>query len=164
MAIDNLLVQDPFGKPFDDPMRLRRLAIAIEDALANRSQLAAKLATKPSHRTRADAFVVAPNVLIDNKASNRYTVVEVNAQDRPALLHALAHALFQGKVTIRSAHVATYGTRAVDTFYLTDLIGDKIDAPARLKTLERLLLAAAGGKAIEEEAPVRVKEKAKVVA
>ncbi|MDO6415757.1 [protein-PII] uridylyltransferase [Sphingomonas sp. BIUV-7] len=163
MAIDNLLVQDPFGKPFDDPMRLRRLETAIEDALANRSQLAAKLATKPSHRTRADAFVVAPNVLIDNKASNRYTVVEVNAHDRPALLHALAHALFQAKVTIRSAHVATYGTRAVDTFYLTDLIGDKIDGAARLRTLERLLLAAAGGKPIEEEAP-RPKEKAKVSA
>jgi [protein-PII] uridylyltransferase len=164
MAIDNLLVQDPFGKPFDDPMRLRRLATAIEDALANRSQLAAKLATKPSHRTRADAFVVAPNVLIDSKASNRYTVVEVNAHDRPALLHALAHALFQAKVTIRSAHVATYGTRAVDTFYLTDLLGDKIDAPPRLRTLERLLLAAAGGGTPEEEAPKREREKAKATA
>jgi [protein-PII] uridylyltransferase len=106
--------------------------------------------------------VIAPNVLIDNRASNRYTVVEVNAHDRPALLHALAYALFQAKVTIRSAHVATYGTRAVDTFYLTDLIGDKIDAPARLRTLERLLLAAAGGKAAEE--PKKEREKAKVVA
>ena len=60
-----------------------------------------------------------------------------------------------------SAHVATYGTRAVDTFYLTDLIGDKIDAPARLRTLERLLLQAAGGKAADDEAK---REKAKVLA
>jgi [protein-PII] uridylyltransferase len=37
------------------------------------------------------------------------------------------------------------GERAVDVFYLTDLIGDKITAPARLKTLERLLLEAATG-------------------
>uniref|UniRef100_UPI001576EEC9 [protein-PII] uridylyltransferase n=1 Tax=Sphingomonas bacterium TaxID=1895847 RepID=UPI001576EEC9 len=150
MAIDNLLVQDPFGQAFDDPHRLRRLSSAIEDALANRSQLSSRLAAKPSARTRADAFTIEPNVLIDNKASNRYTVVEINARDRPALLHALAYALFQAKVTIRSAHIATYGERAVDVFYLTDLTGDKIDAPTRLRTLERLLIEAAGGVAVEE--------------
>jgi [protein-PII] uridylyltransferase len=74
-------------------------------------------------------------------------VVEVNARDRPALLNQLAHALFQSRVTIHSAHVATYGERAVDTFYVTDLTGDKIDG-ARLKTLERRLLGAAAGEDI----------------
>ena len=147
MAVDNLLVQDPFGQAFDDPMRLKRLAQTIEDALAARNQLASRLAAKPPPRTRAHAFAVVPNVLIDNRASNRYTVVEVNAGDRPALLHALAYALFQAKVTIHSAHIATYGERAVDVFYVTDLLGDKIEASARLRTLERLLLDAASGAA-----------------
>jgi len=145
MAVDNFLVQDPFGQAFDDPHRLSRLAQAIEDTLASRNQMATKLAAKPAPRTRAHAFESAPNVLIDNNASNRYTVVEINASDRPALLYALARALFQAKVTIHSAHIATYGERAIDVFYLTDLIGDKIETPARLKTLERLLLEAAGG-------------------
>ena len=159
MAIDNFLVQDPFGAAFDDPHRLKRLTQSIEDALANRGPLASKLAAKPLARTRADAFEIAPNVLIDNRASNRYTVIEVNARDRPALLHALAYALFQAKVTIHSAHIATYGERAVDVFYLTDLIGDKIDAPARLRTIERLLLEAAGGKAEPDKPRAREKEK-----
>jgi [protein-PII] uridylyltransferase len=144
MAVDNFLVQDPFGQAFDDPHRLQRLAQAIEDTLAARNQMATKLAAKPAPRTRAHAFESAPNVLIDNKASNRYTVVEINASDRPALLYALARALFQAKVTIHSAHIATYGERAIDVFYVTDLIGDKIETPTRLKTLERLLLEAAG--------------------
>jgi [protein-PII] uridylyltransferase len=158
MAIDNFLVQDPFGATFDDPHRLQRLVDGIEDALANRNQLTKKLAAKPLARTRADAFTIPPNVLIDNKASNRYTVIEVNARDRPALLHALAYALFQGRVTIHSAHIATYGERAVDVFYVTDLTGDRIEAPARLKTMERLLLTAAGGAPVEEE-PARAKAK-----
>ena len=145
MAIDNLLVQDPFGQAFDDPHRLQRLQTSIEEALTGRNQLASKLAAKPSARVRADAFTIEPNVLIDNKASNRYTVVEINARDRPALLHALAYALFQAKVTIHSAHIATYGERAVDVFYLTDLTGDKIDSSARIRTLEKLLIEAAGG-------------------
>ena len=76
----------------------------------------------------ADAFPIEPNVLIDNKASNRFTVIEINARDRPALLYQFAFALFQSKVTIHSAHVATYGELAVDTFYLTDLITRQFEA------------------------------------
>ena len=150
MAIDNILVQDPFGRPFDEPDRLTRLAQTIEDALANRARLADRLAAKPLPRTRADAFDIEPNVLIDNRASNRYTVVEVHARDRPALINALAYAIFQSKLTIHSAHIATYGEKAVDVFYLTDLIGDKVTAATRLKTLEKRLLDAAAGISIEK--------------
>ncbi len=148
MALDNFLVQDPFGQMFDDADRLARLERAIEDALASRGRLAERLAARPLARTRADAFAVAPNVLVDNRASNRYTVIEVNARDRPGLLHALAHALFESKVTIRSAHIATYGERAVDTFYVTDLLGGKVEGTLRLKSIERRLLDAAEGQSI----------------
>ncbi|RYD55464.1 MAG: [protein-PII] uridylyltransferase [Sphingomonadales bacterium] len=145
MALDNFLVQDPLGRPFDGDQQLQRIKTSIADALANRSKLSERLKSRPLPRLRADAFNIEPNVLIDNKASNRFTVIEVNARDRPALLYHLAHALFQSKVTIHSAHVATYGERAVDTFYLTDLIGDKIESAARLKAIERRLLDAASG-------------------
>ena len=145
MALDNFLIQDPLGRPFDDSVQLQRIKSGIADALANRAKLNERLTTRPLPRLRADAFTIEPNVLIDNKASNRFTVIEVNARDRPALLYTLAHALFQSKVTIHSAHVATYGERAVDTFYLTDLIGDKIDSATRLKAIEKRLLEAAAG-------------------
>ena len=46
---------------------------------------------------------------------------------------------------MHSAHVATYGERAVDTFYVTDLLGGKIESKARIQTLERRLLESAGG-------------------
>jgi [protein-PII] uridylyltransferase len=149
MALDNFLVQDPLGRPFDEAEQLARLRRAIEDALANRGRLADRLAAKPAARARADAFDIAPNVLVSNDASNRFTVVEVNARDRPALLNQLAHALFQSRVTIHSAHVATYGERAVDVFYITDLTGDRITNAARLRTLERRLLGAASGEAVD---------------
>ncbi|QDZ06612.1 [protein-PII] uridylyltransferase [Sphingomonas panacisoli] len=152
MALDNFLVQDPLGRPFDDSGQLARLRRAIEDALANRNKLTDRLKAKPPPRPRAEAFDISPAAFIDNHASNRFTVVEVNARDRPALLHQLAHALFQSKVTIHSAHVATYGERAVDTFYVTDLTGDKIDTASRVKALERRLVEAASGEAFREAA------------
>ena len=143
MAIDNFVVLDPLGRPFAEQQQIARLKRNIEDVLKGRIRLADKLAAKPLARRKAELFRVEPRVLIDNKASNRYTVVEVNASDRPALLYALTNGLFQQKLTIHSAHVATYGEKATDTFYVTDLTGSKIDNPARLKTLEKRLLAIA---------------------
>jgi len=146
-ALDNFLVQDPLGRPFDEPARLERLTAGIASALASPGGLFERLAQRPPARPRATAFAIAPNVIVDNKASNRYTVIEVNARDRPALLNALAYALFEARVTIRSAHIATYGERAVDTFYVTDLFGDKIIDAKRLEKLEERLLKAAGNAA-----------------
>jgi [protein-PII] uridylyltransferase len=138
-------VQDPFGRPFQEVGQIERLKQAIKEALVNRSTLVSRLDAKAAPRRRAEAFPIAPSVFVDNVASNRFTVVEVNAADRPALLNNLAQALFESKVTLHSAHIATYGERAVDTFYVTDLFGGKIEAKARIKALEARLLVAAKG-------------------
>lgn len=145
MAVDNFLIQDPLGRPFREQGQLNRLSRTIQDALTNRAKLMAQLDAKPKALRRADAFKIAPSVFIENTASNRFTVVEVNALDRPALLNNLAQALFESKVTLHSAHIATYGERAVDTFYVTDLFGGKIESRSRLKSLEARLIDAAAG-------------------
>ena len=142
MAVDNFLIQDPLGRPFNEGGQLKRLKQAIGDALANRTKLSPQLAARPLARARAEAFDVKPIVLFDNAASNRFTVIEVGARDRPALLNRLSRALFEARLIVHSAHVATYGERAVDTFYVTDLLGGKVDGP-RLKAIEKRLLEAA---------------------
>ena len=152
MALDNFLVQDPFGRMFDEGSRLKRLEASIAETLTQRAYLDDRLAARPLARNRADAFAIAPQVLIDNKASNRYTVVEVNARDRPALLASLAYALFLAKATISSAHISTYGERAVDTFYLTDVMGDKIMSAGRLAAIEAGLLGATTGTIADKRA------------
>ena len=91
----------------------------------------------------ASSARVSPEVEFDNAASNRFTVIEVNARDRPALLSRLARTLFEAKLMVHSAHIATYGERAIDTFYVTDLFGEKVDSVQRLKALEKKLVEAA---------------------
>jgi [protein-PII] uridylyltransferase len=142
-AVDNFLVQDPLGRPFMETDQLARLKTSIESALANRIELLPQLVAKPSARLRADAFEVRQRVILDNEASSRYTVVEVNARDRPALLNRLARTLFESRLMVHSAHIATYGERAADTFYVTDLLGDKVTSTSRLKDIEQALLDAA---------------------
>ena len=143
LAVDNFLVQDPLGRPLNEPTQIARLKTAIADALANRIKLLPGLAARPLARLRADAFDVSPMVVFDNKASNRFTVIEVGSRDRPALLNRLARALFEARLIVHSAHIATYGERAVDTFYVTDLLGSKVESESRLKTIEKRLLEAA---------------------
>ena len=142
-AVDNFLVQDPLGKPFREARQLDRLKQSISDALANRIELVPKLAQRPLPRSRALAFDVAPRVNFDNTASNRLTVIEVNARDRSALLNRLARALFESNLMVQSAHITHYGERAADTFYVTDLTGSKVTSPQRLDEIEKRLLEAA---------------------
>jgi [protein-PII] uridylyltransferase len=143
-AVDNFLVQDPLGRPFEEPRQLARIEQAIGDALANRIPLVPKLAQRPVPISRSEAFAVRTRVSIDNDASSRFTVIEVAARDRPALLNRLARTLFEAKLMVQSAHVTNYGERAVDTFYVTDVLGAKIEGKARLAAIEKALLEAAG--------------------
>jgi [protein-PII] uridylyltransferase len=142
-AVDNFLVQDPLGKPFREADQLARLKTAIEDALAGKIELVPQLAKRPLARPRAESFDVRPTVLFDNKASGRFTVIEVTARDRPALLNKLARCLFECRLMVNSAHITQYGERAVDTFYVTDLLGGKVTSQERLKAVETALLNAA---------------------
>ena len=148
-AVDNFLVQDPLGRPFSEDVQLNRLKTTIADALANRMKLVPQLAARPLARPRAEAFEVETRVEFDNKASNRFTVIEIAARDRPALLNRLARALFEARLIVHSAHIATYGERAVDTFYVTDLFGGKVDGSARMKSVEKRLLEAGGEEVVE---------------
>lgn len=149
-VVDNFLVQDPLGKPFSEAPQLKRLKTAIEDALANRIDIVPSLAKRPLKQRRAENFAVKPLILFDNDASNRFTVIEVNATDRPALLNRLTRAMFEQSLLINSAHITQYGERAVDTFYVTDLLGEKIDSKERLEKVKAALFdAIAAGEAAE---------------
>ena len=136
-------MQDPLGKPFRESDQLARLRKTIEDALAGRIELVPQLARRPLARARAESFEVHPQVFFDNQASGRFTVIEVNARDKPALLNRLAYALFACRLMVNSAHITQFGERAVDTFYVTDLLGGKVTGKERLKQVEKALLDAA---------------------
>nr|WP_314441791.1 [protein-PII] uridylyltransferase [uncultured Sphingomonas sp.] len=136
MALDNLLVHDRQGRPYADPRRRQRLARAVEAALGE-----GPLPALPDEGP-ASAFEIAPSVTIAEGASRRFTVVEVQAADRPGLLAALAKAIFEARLTIHSAHIATYGERAVDVFYLTGAGGQKLLAE-EVASVRPVLLAAA---------------------
>ena len=94
----------------------------------------------PPPKGRIKAFAIEPEVTINNQWSNRYTVIEVSGLDRPGLLYELTTTLSKLNLNIASAHVATFGERVVDVFYVTDLLGAKISSPTRQAAIKRALL------------------------
>jgi [protein-PII] uridylyltransferase len=139
MALDNLLVLDGRGRAYSERRLRGRLARSIEAALT--SENPPPLPSAGAER-RSSAFDVAPSVAIADRASSRTTVVEVNARDRPALLAGLSAAIHGEGYRIHSAHIATYGERAVDVFYLSLADGKKL-TPEDAGQLRAALLRAA---------------------
>jgi [protein-PII] uridylyltransferase len=140
MALDNLLVQDAKERPYSDKRLRTRLVRSVESALA--SEQPPEIPRGHRGDRRASAFHVAPSVAIADRASSRTTVVEVNALDRPGLLARLARAIHAQGLEVHSAHIATYGERAVDVFYLSNADGQKLTTE-QVDGLRSGLLAAA---------------------
>lgn len=141
LALDTFWIQDGFGETFEETAHLARLEEALIDALTDKLDLPAALAANaPALSRRLEALQIPPRVLIDNEASAKFTVVEVNGRDRAALLHELTAALKREGLQISSAHVTTYGLRAVDVFYLHDAKGEKIKDAPRIAQLRTTLL------------------------
>ncbi len=144
MALDTFWIQDASGGTFEQPHRLAKLSALIEQALSGRLRLTTEI-----HKMSRDTFgkrmraIHAPaRVVVDNHASNTHTILEVNGRDRPGLLHDVTAAISEQGLQIASAHVTTYGVRAVDVFYVKDVFGLKIENERKLATLREGLLKA----------------------
>ena len=142
MAIDTLLIQREFDDEEDETRRAKRIADLVVKALTGEVRLSTLLAKRPKPSSRVKAFKVEPQVLIDNDTSNLHTVIEVNGLDRTGLLYDLTEALFRLNLNIASAHITTFGEKAVDVFYVTDLTNQKIMNANRRTAIKRQLLAA----------------------
>jgi [protein-PII] uridylyltransferase len=140
LALDTISVTREFDRDEDEARRAARIAESIEKALRGEIRLPDVVAKRTAPKGRIRAFAVEPEVTINNQWSDRYTVVEVTGLDRPGLLYELTTTLSKLNLNIASAHVATFGERVVDVFYVTDLLGAKVSSPTRQAAIKRALI------------------------
>lgn len=65
-------------------------------------------------------------VIINEEASDSYTIVEVYTWDRPGVLHAISRTLFEQGISIQLAKISTPGAQVTDVFYVTNMAGNKL--------------------------------------
>jgi [protein-PII] uridylyltransferase len=87
---------------------------------------------------------VLTEVVVDDRASPRHTVVEVFAKDRPGLLYTVASALHDLRLSIALSKINTEGTKVADVFYVSELDGSKVAPGERFKEIRDGVVRAIG--------------------
>ena len=141
-ALDTFFLAREFEQDEDELRRARRIGETIKSLLEGEIRLSNIMAKRHTRRSsRIGAFTVPPEVLVDNTLSNQFTVVEVSGLDRPGLLYELTNALSDLNLDITSAHITTFGEKAVDVFYVTDLTNKQITSQQRQNAIKARLLS-----------------------
>ncbi len=137
-ALEAFLVHDPLRDetPWD------RVIADIERALTGRLAVHARVAERAKMYGRQVYSPLArgSSVSIDNNASAEATVIDVETGDRIGVLYAIARALSELDLDVRSAKVQTLGVRVLDAFYVCDQTGSKITDTETLEEIERAIL------------------------
>ncbi|MEU7410530.1 [protein-PII] uridylyltransferase [Streptomyces sp. NPDC042638] len=122
-----------------------RLRADLVRALDGSLDIAGRLAERDAAYPRRRGWTAPPpRVTVAPAASHHATVIEVRAQDAPGLLHRIGTALEKAGVRVRSMHVSTLGSNAVDAFYVTTGAGAPLpveDAGSLAGVLEETLRA-----------------------
>ncbi len=144
MALDTFWIQDSLGGAFASQRQLQKLSGLIDEALSGKIYMARDLEAlrRRALPGRTQVFKVPPRVVVDNMASAKHTVIEVNGRDRPGFLHDVTAQLTALGLQIVSAHISTYGERVVDVFYVKDVFGLKVEHEDKLKEINQRLSAA----------------------
>jgi [protein-PII] uridylyltransferase len=152
-ALDVFYLQDAAGQPFggDNPRTLARLVENLETAA--RGEPVPHEPRRVADLGRAAAFSIEPAVMLDNDASETATVVEASGRDRPGLQAALARTLADAGLSILSAHIDSYGERAVDAFYVVGADGAKVSDARKRNALRAALLAVIAETEANEPSP-----------
>ncbi|WP_274423557.1 [protein-PII] uridylyltransferase [Chelativorans sp. YIM 93263] len=139
-ALDTILISREFEFDEDERRRAERVGRLIEDVLSGKSYLPDVIEKRGKTRRGTKAFRIEPHADVRNTLSNRFSVIEVECLDRPGLLSEVTGVISDLSLDIASAHITTFGEKVIDTFYVTDLTGQKVESPSRLKAIRRELL------------------------
>ncbi|MBH21550.1 MAG: [protein-PII] uridylyltransferase [Rhodobiaceae bacterium] len=140
IAIDTISVKREFSDN-DEDRRIKKIADTIKKSLGGSLSLSKELLKKKHAISYEKTFKVDNIVSLTNEFSNYSTVIEVEARDKPGLLYQITNTLRATNINIKSAHIATFGERANDVFYVTNLFDEKIDSEEKIDRIKKLLIS-----------------------
>jgi [protein-PII] uridylyltransferase len=140
IAIDTISVKREFSDN-DEDRRIKKIADTIKKSLGGSLSLSKELLKKKHAISYEKTFKVDNIVSLTNEFSNYSTVIEIEARDKPGLLYEITNTLRATNINIKSAHIATFGERANDVFYVTNLFDEKIDSEEKINRIKNLLIS-----------------------
>jgi [protein-PII] uridylyltransferase len=139
-SLDSYHVLEEDGTPISDAERLEEIEHALWDSLQRSDDASLAVSRRAPRQVRVFRTPTQITVSIDER--NRRSVLELVAGDRPGLLCDVGKVLWEERVDLHAAKIATLGERAEDVFYVTGRDQQPLDAPTaeRLRTRLRAAL------------------------
>jgi [protein-PII] uridylyltransferase len=78
-------------------------------------------------------------VQVDNETSDRYTIIDVFADDRQGLLYVITRAMFRLGLSVHAARISTRLDQVADVFYVTHQQGGKLEDRTRLEAIRHTI-------------------------
>ena len=132
IAIDTFQVNEPTGEAVTSPATWARTLDALRAVLIGDARVATLLEKRRAAGRATTLAGGSAKITLDNHLSDDYTVLEVKCPDRLGLLYLVTRTLAALGLDIATARIATEIDQAVDTFYVHDGRGGKIEDPDAL--------------------------------
>ncbi len=140
-AVDIFKVTDPID-PIHPGKTWKSVKEDLENVFAGKLSLEYRLGQKraPSIFSNTHKPSHPPEVVVDNESSDFFTLIEIFADDRVGLLYSITRTLFNLRLDIKIAKIATKGDQAADVFYVRDLEGQKVEDNEQMLEIKKALL------------------------
>jgi [protein-PII] uridylyltransferase len=143
IVLDTFYVHDArTGKPAG-PEQREHFENVIEKALTGGevdfpALIARQKVTRPVYQAYTGERI--PTLIrFDNESSDTRTLVEIETEDRIGLLYRISQALAALSLDISAARISTERGGAIDSFYVSELDGKRIESASRQKEIEQTL-------------------------
>ena len=142
VIVDNFQVHDGDHAGEIPEFRVREIEAAIRDVVTGATTVEDLFQRHTRFQAKPDtplSLAEPTRVVVDNDSSERCTVIDVFAIDRPGLLYTIAATLFELELSVLLAKIGSHVDQVLDVFYVTDRGGGKVHDPARLDHIRRTL-------------------------
>ena len=140
IALDTILLQREFEYEADEIRRSKKILENFKKLVTGKKSLDAIKVDQRRYKKWENVFSVEPEVLIDRDLSDDYIVIEVVGLDKPGLLFEITKVFLGLNLDISSAHVATFGEKAVDTFYISNTSAGSIKDDSFIEKIKSELM------------------------
>lgn len=119
LVLDTIRFSDPLHRLELNPDEVQDLSRLVKRVVLGKENVQARLAARPKVPLPSRNAHIEASASFSDTASDRATLLEVIAQDRPGLLFDLAQAISASGCNIEVILVNTEAHKAFDIFYLT---------------------------------------------
>jgi [protein-PII] uridylyltransferase len=142
IILDKFRVVDGISKSSLNPAQCEKIQLDLRDVVRGSTDIE-HLLHRHRMKWKRRTHKINPNVRVDVEFEDhpRYTIIDVYAFDTLGFLYRITNTLSRLGLNIAFAKIATRADGIVDSFYVTDLTGSKLDAPERREYVRSELLA-----------------------